>query len=62
MVLSKKYTNPSSDIIEVVAGLDSVDVVFTELVTALDHTIKDGRTGRRIIDFSCRATTYVLGR
>lgn len=45
MCLAKKYTNPSSDIIEVLAGLDNVDAVFTELVTTLDHVIKDGRTG-----------------
>lgn len=44
MLLAKKYTNPSSDIIEVLAGLDNVDAVFTDLVTALDHAIKDGRT------------------
>lgn len=42
--LEKKYTNPSSDIIEVLAGLDNVDAVFTELVTTLDQVIKDGRT------------------
>lgn len=42
--MAKKYTNPSSDIIEVLAGLDNVDAVFTELVTALDQVIKDGRT------------------
>ncbi|KAK3721798.1 hypothetical protein LTR37_002963 [Vermiconidia calcicola] len=44
VVLAKKYTNPSSDIIEVLAGLDNVDTVFTELVTCLDQTIRDGRT------------------
>ncbi|KAG9711625.1 DUF1741-domain-containing protein, partial [Aureobasidium melanogenum] len=27
-VFSKRYTNPSSDIIEVLAGLDNVDTVF----------------------------------
>lgn len=43
VVLAKKYTNPSSDIIEVLAGLDSVDATFTELVTCLDQVIKDGR-------------------
>jgi len=43
-VLAKKYTNPNSDIIEVMAGLDRVDAVFTELVAVLDHAIKDGRT------------------
>ena len=44
VVLAKKYTNPSSDIIEVLAGLDSVDVAFTELVTCLDQVIRDSRT------------------
>jgi hypothetical protein len=46
VVLSKKYTNPSSDIIEVLAGLDDVDSVFSELVSCLDHTIREGRTGQ----------------
>jgi hypothetical protein len=46
VVLAKKYTNPSSDIIEVLAGLDSVDAVFTELVTSLDQVIRDGRAGK----------------
>jgi len=44
-VFSKKYTNPSSDIIEVLAGLDNVDTVFNDLVTALDNTISSGKTG-----------------
>lgn len=44
VVLGKKFTNPSSDIIEVLAGLDNVDTVFFDLVAALDHAIKDGRT------------------
>ncbi|KAH0289544.1 DUF1741-domain-containing protein [Aureobasidium namibiae CBS 147.97] len=43
-VFSKKYTNPSSDIIEVLAGLDNVDTVFNDLVTALDNTISSGKT------------------
>ena len=46
VVLAKKYTNPSSDIIEVLAGIDSVDAVFAELVTTLDQVIRDGRTGK----------------
>lgn len=43
MILAKSYSNPNSDIIEVLAGLDNVDAVFTDLVTALDAVIKDGR-------------------
>lgn len=43
-VLPKKYTNPSSDIINVIAGLDEVDGVFTDFVAALDVTVRTGRT------------------
>ncbi|CCC07633.1 hypothetical protein SMACR_08114 [Sordaria macrospora] len=42
IVLGKKYTNPSSDIIEVLAGLDSVDTVFGEFVGALDGIVRGG--------------------
>ncbi|KAK4155275.1 hypothetical protein C8A00DRAFT_13676 [Chaetomidium leptoderma] len=42
-VLAKKYTNPSSDIIELLAGLDHVDTVFTEFVGALESLIRNGR-------------------
>ncbi|KAI1751244.1 hypothetical protein F4782DRAFT_200320 [Xylaria castorea] len=41
-VLPKKYTNPSSDIIAVLAGLDHVDSVFTDFVGALDSIIRNG--------------------
>ncbi len=43
-VLTKKYTNPSSDIIAVLAGLDHVDTVFTDFVGALDSIIRNGNT------------------
>lgn len=43
-VLSKKYTNPSSDIITVLAGLDHVDAVFTDFVGSLDHIVRNGKT------------------
>lgn len=38
-VLAKKYTNPSTDIIEVLAGLENIDRVMTELVNALDTVV-----------------------
>jgi hypothetical protein len=38
----KKYTNPSSDIITVLAGLDAVDRVFSEFVGILDKIIRNG--------------------
>ncbi|KAJ5988040.1 hypothetical protein N7481_003250 [Penicillium waksmanii] len=41
-ILSKKYTNPSSDVITVLAGLDEVDRVISEFVTVLDNIIRNG--------------------
>lgn len=41
-VLSKKYTNPSSDVITVLAGLDEVDRVISEFVAILDGIIRNG--------------------
>ncbi|KAK3386409.1 hypothetical protein B0H63DRAFT_467739 [Podospora didyma] len=43
-VLAKKYTNPSSDIIGVLAGLDHIDAVFTDFVGGLDSIIRNGRS------------------
>ncbi|OKL60019.1 hypothetical protein UA08_04770 [Talaromyces atroroseus] len=42
-ILVKKYTNPSSDIITALAGLDEVDQVFTDFVVMLDKTIRGGK-------------------
>ncbi len=44
-ILAKKYTNPSSDIIELLAGLDHIDTVFTDFVGALESLIRNGRIG-----------------
>ncbi|EAS36117.3 uncharacterized protein CIMG_01471 [Coccidioides immitis RS] len=41
-VLSKKYTNPSADIITILAGLHEVDQVFSEFVSVLDGIIRNG--------------------
>jgi hypothetical protein len=43
-ILAKRYTNPSSDIIELLAGLDHIDNVFTEFVGALESLIRNGRS------------------
>lgn len=48
-VLAKKYMNPSSDTINVLAGLDNVDTVFGDFVGSLDAIIRGGR--------SCESTT-----
>ncbi|KAI1179529.1 hypothetical protein F4777DRAFT_434818 [Nemania sp. FL0916] len=54
--LQKKYTNPSSDIIAVLAGLDHVDTVFTDFVSALDGIIRNGAT----LEIRQRAVEVVL--
>ncbi|EEQ33618.1 hypothetical protein McanMca71_004613 [Microsporum canis] len=40
--LAKKYTNPSSDIISILAGLDEVDHICSEFVSVLDGIIRNG--------------------
>ncbi|RAK82692.1 ARMH3 family protein [Aspergillus fijiensis CBS 313.89] len=43
-VLKKKYTNPSSDVITVLAGLDNVDHAIFNFVAVLDGIIRNGKT------------------
>lgn len=50
-VLAKRYTNPSSDIITVLAGLDEVDTVFSDFAHAVGVAIRTGRSRRLIIHF-----------
>jgi len=45
-ILSKKYTNPSSDVITVLAGLDEVDRVISDFVAVLDGTIRSGSSSK----------------
>jgi hypothetical protein len=42
--LTKKYTNPSSDIISILAGLHDADAVMTDFVATLDAAIRNGRS------------------
>lgn len=42
--LTKKYTNPSSDIISVLAGLHDADAVMTDFIATLDTVIRSGRS------------------
>ena len=44
VVLSKRYTNQSSDIIAVLAGLDQIDPILIGFANAVDGTIRNGRT------------------
>jgi len=44
--LGKKYSQPSSDMIAVLAGIDNVDGVLTEFVGALDGIIRSGKNSR----------------
>lgn len=42
--LGKKYLNPSSDILSVLAGLHNADQVMSEFVGTIDAVIRNGRT------------------
>jgi hypothetical protein len=53
-VLNKRYTNPSSDIIQVLAGLHDADAVFSDFVAALDSGIRNGRSGMFYIQATAR--------
>lgn len=44
IILTKRYTNPSADIITVLAGLDEVDAVFSEFANAIESIIRTGRS------------------
>jgi hypothetical protein len=47
-VLDKRYMNPSTDVIEVLAGLDTIDKLVSDLVHGLDSIIKQSpRVGFR---------------
>ena len=56
VTLAKRYTNPSSDAITVIAGLDEVDVIFSEFANAIEHCIRTGRS----IDIRRKATDTAL--
>lgn len=44
ITLAKRYTNPSSDIITVIAGLDQVDTVFADFANAIEHCVRTGKS------------------
>ncbi|KAL8964788.1 MAG: hypothetical protein Q9197_006804, partial [Variospora fuerteventurae] len=41
-VLAKRYTNPSSEIITLLAGLDEVDDIFLDFANAVENVIRTG--------------------
>lgn len=47
-VLSKKYTNPSSDVIAILAGLDQVDKLVSDLVSGIDDLLRSGSDSESI--------------
>ncbi|CAD6585565.1 MAG: hypothetical protein ASARMPREDX12_002058 [Alectoria sarmentosa] len=44
IILTKRYTNPSADIITLLAGLDEVDAVFFDFANAIESIIRTGRS------------------
>lgn len=66
-ILSKKYTNPSADIITVLAGLDQVDAVFLDFANAIEATIRSGRSREFLfklfeIDLGAHGEQWIRGR
>ncbi len=55
-VLAKRYTNPSADIITVLAGLDEVDAVFFDFASAIENTLRTGRSCKFL--WSCDPPIY----
>lgn len=49
-MLAKRFTNPSADIITVLAGLDEVDAVFFNFAGALEHIVRTGRSRKSVSD------------
>jgi hypothetical protein len=47
-VLSKKYTNPSADVIAVLAGLNEVDKRVSHLVNGIDNIARNGSSSESI--------------
>lgn len=41
-VLSKRYTHPSSDVITILASLDDVDKLMSDLVNGVDDLVRHG--------------------
>ncbi|KAI4168821.1 MAG: hypothetical protein LQ346_009028, partial [Caloplaca aetnensis] len=44
VILAKRYTNPSSDIITVLAGLDEVDNAFLAFANAIESVVRTGQS------------------
>ncbi|KAL8799552.1 MAG: hypothetical protein Q9200_007512 [Gallowayella weberi] len=42
IVLGKRYTNPSSEIITLLAGLDEIDTIFLDFANAIDTVTRSG--------------------
>ena len=52
-VLTKRFTNPSSDVIEVLAGLDEIDGAVTALVGCIYAALRQSDSGELFMFKSC---------
>lgn len=52
--MTKKYTNPSSDVIAVLAGLDQVDPTISDFVKCVDGIIRNGAGCKQFITDNIR--------
>lgn len=53
-VLAKRFPNPSTDVIEIMAGLEDIDKVMTDLVSSLDAVISNHKSNSKSISPRCR--------
>lgn len=55
-MFTKRFTNPSTDIIDVLAGLDKIDKLISDLVSGLEAIIRQGTKP----EFRSKAITTAL--
>ena len=60
VILTKRYTNPSADIITALSGLDEVDAVFFEFANAIEGIIRTGGS-RKSLKLAPSSITGVNG-
>lgn len=53
-VLAKRFPNPSTDVIEIVAGLGDIDKVMTDFVSSLDSIISNHKSNPNPVSSPCR--------
>ena len=59
VILAKRYTNPSADVISVLAGLDEVDNVFLDFANSVERVIRAGKSCKYRVSMN-RGTIFTV--